>query len=194
MRLLSTLALLMLTAVGCAECDETPGEADAGGFVETDVMAPDIFRPDDPQGGGCSYGSGATSGGGTSGCAEPAEFDCTVTGCGRGTCVVGDPDRCECDAGYAGDLCNTCAVGFVPSGADCVPCDQMPCNNGTCVTEADGPATCACDKGYAGDLCDTCAEGFTPDGDVCVPSGARWLPDTPDTLNSDDDPNRKEST
>ncbi|MEL6179199.1 MAG: hypothetical protein AAFS10_09600 [Myxococcota bacterium] len=189
--LLPTLALLIWMASGCAECDETPGDADVGLFVESDVMAPDIFRPDEPSG-GCGYGSGGTSGGtgGTSGCDEPAPFDCTVTGCNRGICIEGDPDRCDCDEGYAGELCTTCASGFVPSGALCVPCAQMPCNNGTCVTDPGGPATCDCDEGYAGDLCDTCAEGFAPDGDICVPSGAQLNLPTLDPI----DPNREEST
>ena len=47
-------------------------------------------------------------------------------GCGlRGSCVAG---ACVCDAGWMGDVCDSCAQGYAPAGALCAP--AVPWNEG----------------------------------------------------------------
>ena len=46
---------------------------------------------------------------------------CSDNPCIRGTCSVdGDDFVCVCDEGYAGELCDECAVGYHLDGLNCV--------------------------------------------------------------------------
>lgn len=116
--------------------------------------------------------------------------------CGpRGTCRTGD-GRCDCEPGWAGAGCGSCAAGYVLEGGECVeaPCetdedcaDGDPCNgrescgagrvcergvavdcgaNGTCES---GAGTCLCDAGYEGVHCDECADGYVGVAGQCLP-------------------------
>ncbi|MBN1769938.1 MAG: lamin tail domain-containing protein [Deltaproteobacteria bacterium] len=103
---------------------------------------------------------------------------------GHGTCVVlGDGHAsCECDAGYAGEFCDSCAEDHVEFPADsgtCLddPCRPDPCSgHGACSLDAGGAARCTCDAEYAGAACDSCADGhveFPADSGTCVADPCR---------------------
>ncbi|PIE16418.1 MAG: hypothetical protein CSA66_07365 [Proteobacteria bacterium] len=103
------------------------------------------------------------------------EDTCADLACVRGTCEVGaDGAYCECETGFAGELCDACADGFRPEGDRCVEragaCDPDPCVGGTC-TDVEGVATCECDPRYTGELCDQCASGYVLELGACVPEG-----------------------
>jgi len=97
---------------------------------------------------------------------------CANDPCVNGACVVtGESSiRCECEEGFAGWLCDSCAEGYEPNGnGGCEPvvvdpCDPNPCVNGECLVTGETSIQCECDEGYDGLLCDTCAEGYEPDG------------------------------
>ncbi len=85
---------------------------------------------------------------------------------------VGGGAVCTCLNGYDGDLCDTCADGFVNDGLACVPapgpCDDNPCpalhpgeHRDRCVVEDDA-AVCMCDFGYD-DVEGTCTKQTTCD-------------------------------
>lgn len=116
--------------------------------------------------------------------------------CGsRGACQTSD-GRCECQPGWAGVRCASCAEGYVLEEGECVeaPCetdqdcsDGDPCNgqescgaghacepgvavdcgvNGTCES---GSGACLCDVGYEGVACGQCASGYVGVEGQCFP-------------------------
>ena len=104
-------------------------------------------------------------------CAEAA-LDCkSPSHCSdtKGTAV------CECPAGYAGDDCSRCSLGYRDTGTACVPtcaAAEMSCTpNQVCVDSPMG-ARCECAEGYTGPSCDSCGAGFRLDPSTlaCLPS------------------------
>src|SRR5690606_10684328 len=91
--------------------------------------------------------------------------------------VIDGVATCACEEGYAGVLCQTCAVGYQDKDGDsvCRPgCEVagLDCSaNGRCV-DTSGIAVCVCDEGHEGADCRTCTEGFQDhDGDgTCAPA------------------------
>ncbi|MFH2007923.1 MAG: choice-of-anchor Q domain-containing protein [bacterium] len=109
-------------------------------------------------------GCGSDTSGG-SGCTS--DEDCSD----RGTCVV--DGTCQCDPGYAGEICDECDAGYTQDGSDlnCVSetfyCGaDGDCGHGIC----DITGTCRCDEGWDGQLCDECdtAHGYIDNGGNCV--------------------------
>ena len=86
---------------------------------------------------------------------------------------------CECEAGYEGKSCDTCAEGYQDNDGDgvCEPdcvTSALDCGeHGYCV-DTSGAASCACDQGFEGEYCDNCVEGTQDrDGDgICRPTCA----------------------
>jgi beta-lactamase superfamily II metal-dependent hydrolase len=72
---------------------------------------------------------------------------------------------CECDSGYAGASCQTCAAGYQDNdnNGSCLPnCTSasLDCSgHGNC-NDSSGTAVCECDTGYAGTACQNCAAGY----------------------------------
>lgn len=111
---------------------------------------------------------------------------CDATGdlapqCGHGRCFI-DPEidgrACACEAGYVGEQCEQCDVGFadLTGSGECIRTCQLDCGPyGSCVIAADDSESCVCNAGYEGDTCELCAVGYVPDGDdACTLD----LPDT----------------
>lgn len=75
----------------------------------------------------------------------PGCQSCSV--CRHGRCRALEPDRmlCECQAGWAGPLCDQ------PAGD---PCLQHSCVHGRCVPTLGGSYECQCQDGFGGPLCD----------------------------------------
>ncbi|MGI5862172.1 MAG: lamin tail domain-containing protein [Myxococcales bacterium] len=103
---------------------------------------------------------------------EPATDPCEPNPCVHGTCTAeGGTANCACAEGWAGDLCDTCAEGYVLVGDACVanPCNSNPCGaHGTCSLDENNAAVCTCTDNFAGEHCDTCEEGYELVGDACV--------------------------
>lgn len=104
-----------------------------------------------------------------------ADETCQAHTCNdNGTCDdSGGTPICDCNIGYAGENCATCAPGYHDdaSGA-CVTdeaCQAQTCNgNGAC-DDAGGIVLCDCDPGYAGDFCGRCDTGYEmDDSGVCM--------------------------
>lgn len=117
---------------------------------------------------------------------------CVALACGEhGTCAEetdptgGTTLHCECDTGFAGDGCDTCAEGYGGDGCDTcadgwvvdgdacveVACLDIPCGrHGTCEDlDGDGEGSCTCDRGWDGRSCEDCVDGYVMvDGD-CIP-------------------------
>ncbi len=73
---------------------------------------------------------------------------------------------CVCEAGYDGDSCSQCAVGYqdFDENGTCTPdCTTaaLVCggNNGTCA-DSSGTARCECLEGYTGSDCADCTAGY----------------------------------
>ncbi len=86
-----------------------------------------------------------------------------------GTCsVVDGRATCACDAGWAGERCDTCAAGYHDDGAGgctddvCVPSPCTVPDRSVC-TDDGGTAVCGCDAGYHDDGVGGCTT------DPCVP-------------------------
>ncbi len=107
--------------------------------------------------GGCG-GSGST------------EDPCVGVDCsGHGTCSGVDGRAvCDCDTGYAGDRCESCAPGYRDDGSGtCVEettCQADSCSGHGQCDDSTGSVVCTCDTGYAGDHCESCAPGYVDDG------------------------------
>jgi hypothetical protein len=103
--------------------------------------------------------------------------DCSIAeiGCVNGTCsdATGIP-TCACSPGYAGALCNLCAVGYQDNDRNgvCLPiCEtsQVACAHGVC-SDSSGVATCDCPRSWTGAACDACAPEYTgEDCQQCAP-------------------------
>jgi hypothetical protein len=82
---------------------------------------------------------------------------------------------CECPAGYTGDDCSHCALGYRDNGTNCVvtcAAGTMTCSSTqVCVDQPMG-ARCECATGYAGSSCSSCAAGYheDPSTGACLPS------------------------
>ncbi|XP_059176740.1 uncharacterized protein LOC131956300 [Physella acuta] len=81
---------------------------------------------------------------------------------------------CECQTGYAGRFCDTCAPGFYRTRPH-FPCHKCPCdvfstgNDQTCDFE-EGFLKCnKCEVGYTGNLCHICDNGYYRYGRRCAP-------------------------
>ena len=151
-------ALLLIAAQGCDGCERRLGLEPYVGEWD-DVDPPEVFDPGDKSGGGCGYyGYGQE-------CPEP-DVDCRQTGCVHGECVVDDDESalCQCEMGFGGLLCNTCADGFIPQGDDCIPDERDPCTDNPCGAD---PET-RCVVNGAGFRCE-CAEEFESIGGICKP-------------------------
>ena len=127
----------------------------------------------------CSRHGSCVAVGGTAACeCDPGYFAlgvvCQPDPCAARTCTHGSCRQayglCECDAGWGGDSCATCATDYHLEGGDCVPdrpCQTHHCVHGQC--RLDGEAeVCDCNPGYVGDVCDTCAPGYHAEGLTCV--------------------------
>ena len=162
------LVLCWLFAGLLAGCGgENPGKPDSGFEEDGNLLPPDFWDPGDKPGGNCSYGYGES-------CPQP-EVDCSQDPCFHGVCIVGEnetvADYCLCDQGYAGLLCDQCAVGYLPDGLECSKedaCQDSPCVYGTCRVQND-QMSCDCYSGYSGELCDECDEGYHVENLECVP-------------------------
>ena len=77
---------------------------------------------------------------------------CTKLECLHGDCqIVEDVAQCVCQAGYAGERCDTCAEGFQDNDGDgtCKPdCSlaSLGCVHGAC-EDSSGTAVCVCETG-----------------------------------------------
>jgi hypothetical protein len=166
----------LAVAVGCGG-DDTTNDGDGGGPAQerdggrggaagTDGGDPAVRRD-----GGAPDASGGASA-------------CEANPCVNGRCVLeGGAPTCTCDAGWAGDTCETpaacegfacdnggsCTVGANDTpGCDCPPgfggdrceveptgCTPNPCRNGgTCSVPGPGEYACACVDGYSGEHCE----------------------------------------
>jgi hypothetical protein len=84
---------------------------------------------------------------------------CAPTTCsGRGECSMVSAGNltCDCDEGYAGTRCESCADGFVADPATSGSCIRDLCTaatcslHGVCSMAADGVTACQCNAGYSG--------------------------------------------
>jgi len=117
-----TCAAVLIATMLIACDDNSSNEGGVPAFDSwQDVQTPDIFNPIERPNEGCGYGYGYGYGGGGD-CTGDLPLDCRATGCVRGACVaMGERYVCECEPGYAGELCNSCDEGFVADGTMCVP-------------------------------------------------------------------------
>lgn len=161
-RFLSLILILFLASLITPSCGETDGAGDSGPVGDEDDD--DSWTPGDIDSGDCAYGSGYGED-----CRLPTgRLDCSEDPCIFGKCKNG---ACECDEGYAGELCDECDEGYVVRGLACIlidACTDYPCVYGSCRILGEEPL-CECYEGYGGDFCDRCAEGHHPENLLCVP-------------------------
>ena len=109
-------------------------------------------------------------------------YSCSQCNCGANGRCNALTGECECEAGYAGEMCEVdispvpscgshgtwnsaletcvCAVGYVGSSCSFACTASTTCSaHGECNT-VDG--TCSCFEGYTGASCDACAVGYEP--------------------------------
>lgn len=91
---------------------------------------------------------------------ESAELDCGA----HGTCSTdsGEP-ACDCQAGWSGPACGSCATGYHASGQDCVQdtlCAPDSCSSHGSCNDSSGSPACTCFDGYAGATCGQCDQGY----------------------------------
>lgn len=185
-----------VTCSGQGTCVDVSGlpvcDCNAGFHAQGTACVPDLCRPADCVHGTCVDPANAPdcacdegyAGAACDDCADGYVRDglrcvldasCDQDPCGEhGTCRPDGPGvACDCDEGWAGNLCDDCAEGFHDEGGDCKPdspCNPDPCVHASKCAEVDGRAACTCLEGYAGDLCDECADGYVADGLACVPA------------------------
>jgi Laminin EGF domain len=81
---------------------------------------------------------------------------------GRAWCDATPPASCYCAAGYVGDKCDTCDIGYIWDAAGrCVSCGAGVCGSfGTPLCGGSGSLSpvlgCACFNGFSGPTCATC--------------------------------------
>ncbi|MCP3869349.1 MAG: SUMF1/EgtB/PvdO family nonheme iron enzyme, partial [Gammaproteobacteria bacterium] len=122
-------------------------------------------------------------------CVENVPCTASDTCSNHGICLdVSGMPVCNCDEGYAGEICNSCDTGYHDGGdgvcvllGDCssgyhdggdgVCVENVACaatdicsNQGACV-DTTGMPVCNCDQGYAGIICDACDTGYHDGGD-----------------------------
>jgi len=98
-------------------CGGGGAAGDAGWDDDQDIFPPDFWDPGDRPPAGCGDGGCLADGGD-----GPATDFCRTSPCVFGTCRErSEGFFCECAAGYAGQLCDECAVGHHPEGLRCVP-------------------------------------------------------------------------
>ena len=99
---------------------------------------------------------------------------CVPDPCDHGACGNSTGEAvCDCDTGYAGTLCDTCAVGYRLNGDDeCVEdlCFGITCGTNAACQELSGD--CACDAGYQdgnsdGDCLPECPADYCGDHGAC---------------------------
>ncbi len=61
---------------------------------------------------------------------------------------------CNCDAGYEGDSCQNCAMGYQEDNYICVRNENMMCAYGGSIDTSTN--TCACEDGFEGERCTEC--------------------------------------
>ena len=105
-----------------------------------------------------------------------ADDPCNPDPCINGTCeIVDDAANCQCAEGYAGDLCDECALNFQDNNSDGI-CEEacthpdlgLDCGDYGSCSDASGTAVCICDTGYTGANCSDCAPGYHDEGGDCV--------------------------
>jgi hypothetical protein len=166
---------LMLSLFAFAACgDDADTSVDGDGTSDGDVSDGETdgdWNPDgdEPDGDACDSGYG---GYGYGDCGDSG-LDCSQEPCVFGECLgSADTSHCVCWEGYAGELCDICAEGYVIRGLRCMPanaCDGVDCVFGTCEVINTTPV-CNCEEGYAGERCDRCADGFIVQDLRCVPA------------------------
>lgn len=109
----------------------------------------------------CAPGNQDADGNGT--CAPTC--DTAKLACVKGACSdASGKATCECDEGYGGDLCETCAQGWQDNDQNgaCLPaCSTagLDCGHGQCA-DTTGKAACVCETGYEGNTCKACVAGY----------------------------------
>ncbi|MCK9459148.1 MAG: hypothetical protein M0R80_05875 [Proteobacteria bacterium] len=102
--------------------------------------------------------------------------DCSPSPCGaHGDCVLESFEEvCECDVGWAGDTCATCAPGYHDVGGvcelqeTCLAGEASCAFHGTCA-DTTGYVVCTCDAGYdPTEYCADCVAGYHWLGGACV--------------------------
>jgi len=90
---------------------------------------------------------------------------CDETTCAHGTCTVNrDQLICECDDTWAGDACDTCAEGYVPSGELCITEAAAQCGDPSAFEWRDAVMYFAMvDRFYDSDGLNDPVEGVTED-------------------------------
>jgi hypothetical protein len=121
-----------------------------------------------------SCAAGYTAGAGGA-CTATAISCADASPCGpHGTCMAGTGgDACNCEPGYAGRACQTCAVGYQDNDRDGVcttSCASTSCTAAQTCSDSSGTAHCACPGNHTGPSCDHCPVGWTPRpaDNVCV--------------------------
>jgi hypothetical protein len=103
---------------------------------------------------------------------------CAAVDCGdHGTCDLATGD-CDCDTGYTGAICDSCATGYVDDGGTCV---QGECVDGTACGDHEecDPVThtCVCAEGYT-DVEGTCVSNLVTDfEDLTLHPESHWIGD-----------------
>lgn len=87
---------------------------------------------------------------------------------------------CQCDAGYTGIACTSCASGYHSDGQGGCPANPQ-CQPASCPAHAScdassGVIACTCATGYQGAACDSCSTGFKLQSGSCVPSDCAHAP------------------
>ncbi len=90
---------------------------------------------------------------------------CQADSCsGHGTCNDSSGNvLCQCEQGYDGTDCSSCAAGFHDSDGSCVMdqgCMVDTCSGHGSCDDSTGALVCTCDYEYTGQRCDECADGY----------------------------------
>ena len=161
-------------AVECTACDTTCAKCSGAGADKCTECASNLFPTKD--------GETITK---CSACTEAKEYhDTECKTCGTHQKANNDHTACECETGYQGEQCDTCASGYAKETAESTTCVECTGDNkhinadGVCIT-CTAPKTnwvdneCKCETGYTGEQCNTCDEANnyakpTADATTCV--------------------------